>query len=406
MLKEAFDQLLDQLFAHQFPAHPRFDVEVKQAGLKKVHAVLDEAASVEGGRVLVTDRAVRQLVRSIANPLQLGTMGETHFVLGHHWRQHFDRLHAAHGGPMTVAKLRAWMDEPQAMGLAKEVGNLVILTFSAQTNRSFFLHGARVVPTLDSLADELELREEALPSATDWKEAIQRSQRLFGLVPAETLNAANVAALISQLRARSNTVKPAVDGLCRSLPEKLRNFGIDASSSDRLTTTRSAQGLLTKLTEGSDDQLITLLANADIRTSDTAMSQTIGKAGIIDECVRTTDWELFDAVRKLTDGRKAAAENIIARVIEALTVDEHATAMKPAIDMARREALQLLTVVPPPPPPPPPPPRSKVIDHGVKHNLSRAAAEDELSSIGRRLSEDLDYRLDIDWKITKGDKGQ
>src|SRR5439155_14599233 len=99
------------------------------------------------------------------------------------------------------------------------------------------------------------------------------------------------------------------------------------------------EALIAGVIAGSDDQLVTVLANAQVRTSDTAMSQTIGKAGLLDEIIRTTGWELFDAIGKLTDERKTAAASIIACVGEVLIADEHAIAMKPAIDEARRKAL-------------------------------------------------------------------
>jgi hypothetical protein len=35
-LNGAFENLLDQLYSHQFPAHPKFDTEIKIAALKKI----------------------------------------------------------------------------------------------------------------------------------------------------------------------------------------------------------------------------------------------------------------------------------------------------------------------------------------------------------------------------------
>ena len=51
------------------------------------------------------DGQVRSVVRGIAYPLNLGEMGETHFVLRDTWKQRFLQQHAADGGPLTVAKL-------------------------------------------------------------------------------------------------------------------------------------------------------------------------------------------------------------------------------------------------------------------------------------------------------------
>ena len=97
------------------------------------------------------------MVRGIAYPLNLGEMGETHFVLRDTWKQRFLQQHAAEGGPLTVAKLRRWTDTPEARGLPEDVQNLLVLTFAWQTGRSFFLHGGPYEGTVESISDEVEL---------------------------------------------------------------------------------------------------------------------------------------------------------------------------------------------------------------------------------------------------------
>src|SRR5437016_11408771 len=43
-LRGALDQILDQALADDFPAHPRFEAEVKTSNLRKVHDVVSQAA--------------------------------------------------------------------------------------------------------------------------------------------------------------------------------------------------------------------------------------------------------------------------------------------------------------------------------------------------------------------------
>ena len=71
---------------------------------------------------------------------------------------------------------------------------------AASTNRRFTLRGGPIEPTIDSVSDELELREQALPNATDWDTALQRAASLFGLTLAQTLNAANVGRLVDEVK--------------------------------------------------------------------------------------------------------------------------------------------------------------------------------------------------------------
>ncbi|MEJ7636622.1 MAG: hypothetical protein WKF75_01200, partial [Singulisphaera sp.] len=158
-LGEALEHLLDQALAHQFPKHPRFGQEIKPGkDLRQVLEVCREAARTPDG--FVEDKAVRQKLKNVCNPLELGQMSETHFVLGNSWKNHFNRLLAGSEQPHpTAADLRRWMDQPEERGLPREVQNLLILVYADQTNRSFVRYGGNYTPTLEDLPNELELLE-------------------------------------------------------------------------------------------------------------------------------------------------------------------------------------------------------------------------------------------------------
>jgi hypothetical protein len=87
--KSAFESLLGQLFAHQYPAHPEFDTEIKPSVIKKVWPEVQKAIEAPGQRGLVQDTATRKLVRAVVNPCQLGQMGETHLLIEPHWHSRF-----------------------------------------------------------------------------------------------------------------------------------------------------------------------------------------------------------------------------------------------------------------------------------------------------------------------------
>src|SRR4030095_1842604 len=107
---------------------------------------------------------------------------------------HFLRKQAEEGATsLTVRSLRAWIDQPEAMGLPREVENLVILSFALQSNLTFYLYGAPVQPQLEQLDNGLELRAQPLPSAAVWQEATQRAEAILGMSSSLLLNAANVA---------------------------------------------------------------------------------------------------------------------------------------------------------------------------------------------------------------------
>src|SRR5690606_21489271 len=138
--------------------------EVRRPALRRVLDVVRQATQARDGRVEV-ERSAREEVRRIAVPLQLGDMGETHFVLRDEWKSRFLRKQAEEEvTSLTVRRLRAWMDQPAAMGLPKDLQNLVILGFAWQCDLSFSLYGNPVEPQLDNLDDDLELRQQPLPS--------------------------------------------------------------------------------------------------------------------------------------------------------------------------------------------------------------------------------------------------
>lgn len=409
-LKDAFEALLEQLFAHQFPAHPLFDAEIKTTVLKKILPDLERAIEAPNHRILVEDRAQRQLIRSIANPLRLGEMGETHFVLGQHWKAHFAQSQAREGCPYSVKKLREWINQPNAMGLPTEVQNLIIQIFAGQTNRTFVFRGAPYQPTLESIQDDAELREQTLPPTADWERAVARAGSLFGLTPAVTLNAANTTRLAEMLQTAARDLRDPVNGFATGLTQRIAAYAPGHSGPNRLTTVRSAVALLASLTSAPADQVISALAAATVETSEAAMGQLFARARLLDETLRNSGWQLFEAISELSDQRKAAAAAIGVRIAEVLLADEHAISLQPALKEQETKALKLLTAVQPQPTPPvatPPAPapladpKEIVVSEDSRTNLDAGAARDVLSRLRQTLDEDASTRLTITWRLVK-----
>lgn len=409
-LRESFINLLDQLFSHRYPAHPMFETEVKLPVLKKVEVELARAMEDKDHRVHVADRSTRQLTRAIVNPLKLGNMGETHLALENHWRTHFLQRQAAEGegGSITVAKLRKWIDDPMPMGLPTDIQNLIVQTFAALTNRSFYLNNGPYSPTLENTPNELELREQTLPEEADWKEAVRRAGLFFGLTVAESLNAGNVAKLKELLLTEAGQRKKWVQDYASNLATRWRSIAPVGEASDRLQTADGVAALLVAMTMPNAN-VIKTLAGAAIATTDAAYGQTIGKAQSLDETVKTADWDLFSAVFALQDHRKTAAKAMHDRLIEILKSDEQAIGLNAALAEQKGKALKLLTEAPPVPPPippvapPPEPPKPgvRLVQQGAKDDLPVSAALASLEEIRTELGKDTDYRLTISWKITR-----
>lgn len=424
--KEAFNALLGQLFAHQYPAHPEFDTDIKPAVIRKIWPEVQRAIEAPDRRGLVQDSATRRLVRSIVNPCQLGQMGETHLLIEDHWRSRFAQSHAREGGGvMTVAKLRSWINMPNPMGLPLELQNLIILSYAALTNRRFILRGGQVEPTTDSLADELELREQALPDAAHWATAVTRAASLFGLTVPQTLNAGNVGRLVDDVRREAGAKREAVGKLVVTVRDRAARY--DASMDGRVRTCESAQALLASLQAATDAELVQTLANATVQTSEAAVGRCMGQAQNVVDALNNAKWSIFDAIRNLPDHRQSAAASILMRLKEALGSEEHVIPLKSKLEELERDTVQLLTVAAPLAPPAtapissggslPPLPVAPVtapfsgtgtapaapvfVEEAQEVDLNSEAAASVLKSLQERLQSDSELELSLSWRLAR-----
>ncbi|MEQ9408742.1 MAG: phage resistance protein [Fuerstiella sp.] len=417
----ALQHLLSQALESEYPGAPDFEAEIKSSNLKKVYTVVSEATQAADGRVLV-DKPLRPLLRHIANPLLLGEMGHdaTHFVLGHHWRNHFNRKAAETGASMTVEKLREWIDQPRAMGLPKDVQNLVIVAFAEQTNRTFMRHGAPVDGSLTSLPNDCELREQRLPEQAQWDIAVLRAGSIFGEAPSPLLKASNVTSLAAGVKQKAADHRTGCQGYCQRLKDRLSTLGIDTASTDRMKTASATYSLVERLYGLDADDVIAAVATADVATTESAMGECLGKAAQLSGTIEGTNWEIFEAIANLNDEFKARAESIRALVREALVSDEHVIALGPALKAAQSKALRLITdtakppgpgptPVPDPGPKPPQPvpdTTKRIVDQGSRENLDLTATKELVASLDGKLGDGQQIRLNVSWVIEEGGGGQ
>jgi hypothetical protein len=422
--KSAFESLLSQLFAHQYPAHPEFDTEIKPVVIRKIWPEVQKAIESPGQRGLVQDAGLRKLVRSVVNPCQLGQMAETHLLIEPHWQSRFSQAHARDGGgPITVAKLRQWIDTPVPMGLPLELQNLIILAFAASTSRRFTMRGGPYEPSVDSMPDELELREQSLPSAGEWQLALQRASSLFGLTLGQTLNAANVGKLVDEIKLKVGEKRDAVTRLVVQVRDRAGRYAGGAAGA-RQQTAESAQSLLAALASAADSEVVAVLAGADLQTSEAAVGRALGQAKACADALELGSyWQLFDVVLKLSDNRADAAQVIGRRLAEVLTSDEHVLALKGRLDELHRDAMALLAAaapapapaavpapvpgVPVPAPAPvmiPPVPANlapEVVAEKQQLNLTAAEAVAALEELKARVTSERDLELTLSWRLQR-----
>lgn len=422
-LRQALEKLGEQMFELQFPEHPQFSVDIKGGVLKRVLEWLQRAARDEMHRVVV-DKERRREVREIVEPLKLGTMGEDALVLSETWRNHFDRYAAQQKGePITVGRLRAWTDRPNPRGLPAEVQNLLILSYAEQTKRRFFHHGGGVNATLDRLDDELELRDQPLPSEAQWQAARTRAEQAFGAVVPELLGAANVGELIEKVRKELAAHLPACRHLIKELRERLEAEGLAAESTPRWRTAQAVVTLGDALQQANDDVFVERLAAATAPAPWSVLGTSLKQAEAVRQALEETRWTTLETAWSLAAPNAAAAAVLRQKLRDALAHDEQAQGLPGALREIEAEASALIrkavkassppsgptapptgpTSVPPVAPPAPTPGR-KLVDAGERKELSASEVRSLLDAIAKQL-EGGRRRAAIQWRIEEETRG-
>ena len=417
-LRDAFRNLLESMCAGQYPAHPDFGAPVKPPSLRRVHEQVQRALQEPGGRVAV-DRPLRPLMTQIAVPLQLGRMGETHFVLGRHWFNHFDRLEP----PLTVAGLAARIDEPRRMGLPEAVRNLVILLYADQANLAFRRGGVPCAPTLDDLSADLALCAEALPTPSAWDAARQCAAAVFEITASPLLNASNASALAARLdEAAANAA--ACDALVDRLESLGATYALDDGAARRLRTARAARSLVRALKGADAGTRIERLAREEAAgTSLEAMGVSFRKAADVVDALRRTKWALFDAIADSADSRADEAARLRRELSAALAADEYAVGLAVRLSELEDQAVRLLAApgfrpqpVDPGPAPgprpgsgpvPSPPPGVREgplveVEEGSYPGLDREGLRKAAKELEARLEKDPAGRIEITWRLRRG----
>ncbi len=405
-LRAAFEHLLGQLLTSQYPAHPEFAVEADKIGvLRRVHEGVASALQDPEGRVPI-ERSRRAEMLGVAVPLRLGTMGETHFVIGRTWFDHFDRRVKT---PITVAKLRAAIDEPTPMGLPVTVQNLLLLVYADQANLSFRRHGGPWKAALESLPDDVELRPEELPSPEAWTAAAERAGKIFGIAASPLRSASNASELSDALDEKARACLADATGLWERLAELTREFGIEATAAARLQTAEAVLSLLRSIEGARGRARVEALAQAPIATSLDAMGMSYRKAAEMREALERTKWELFDAVKSIGPEGADAAGALRAELAEALAHDEYAVAIAAKLSALESRAIRLLTQRSDSAPAGAPSPSSAAAPssaeparrHGHREGVDRRGLDALARELAAELEADADLRLDLEWKLVR-----
>jgi hypothetical protein len=350
-------------------------------------------------------------------------MGEQYFVLEKTWQTHFNRqLAAANKKDPTAAELRRWMDLPRERGLAPEVGNLLILAFAEQTNRSFSLRGRPSTPTLDHLPDEAELKLQSLPTEEQWDEARRRAKEIFGVGGFESaiLTASNVAVLTGKIRdvldlagkatRPEMTARDASRELVREIAGALAHLGLAEAEIEkvpRCRTARAVEAMIKGLVDNDTTLSVLHLVGTSLDTSASAMGRSLANMADIVGSLRSLTWDLFDGVARLDDDRAAESRALLTMLREALEADEYVIPIGPKLEEARTKAIRLLAARRPSPPVRVDrKPRTDGVQAGTWKTIQDGASsitpenwEEEIASLASLVKAGGKRRLTLNWSL-------
>ena len=369
-LAAAFGNLVDQAFTATYPGHPRFepgDVEVTVRDLAAVYAHVERAVADQDGRVRLEGDI--PAVRRVANALQVGMAGETHFLFGDDrfgpWGAEFERAAARDGvqpqDPVTVGQVRGWIDAMRPeLGLRDEVADLIVLAWAALRQRAWYQHGAPIpAPRPGAARPDMQLRPEPLPTPADWQAATSRAEVLFGIRANPYLTAAGVGEFTENLRGHLDTVADPAAVLVLRVELAYRHLGLAADRPGRLATARAGAALVEALRRASSRvHLVETLARTELPATNTAVANSLSRAQAVASAVDAFRWDRLAPLRAAenqADERGRTAASTLKTLREAVAADEFATRLGPVLVGHRRRDLRLASAGQPAEPVQPPP---------------------------------------------------
>ena len=426
-LAAAFGNLVDQAFTATYPGHPRFepgDTEVTVRDLAAVYAHVERAVADPERRVRLEGDITA--VRRVANALQVGMAGETHYLFGDDrfpWGAEFERAAARAAAqpqdPVTVGQIRGWLDAMRPeLGLRDEVADLIVLAWAALRQRAWYQHGAPIpAPRPGTTRPDMELRPEPLPVSADWDVATSRAEVLFGIRANPYLTAAGLAEFTESLRARLDVVADSAMALVPRVELAYRNLDLPADRPGRLATARAGAALVEALRRaGGRVHLVETLARTALPASATAVANSLTRAQAVASAVDAFHWDRLGPLRaaeKQDDDRGRGAARALTALREAVGADEFATKLGSALSTADDAVFEWLSAgqrVEPVPPPPvyrpddvpiyvPPSPLPSSGRAGRTTLAKGAPAREVLGPLQAFLDAHRDEQVVVEWRV-------
>ena len=146
------------------------------------------------------------------------------------------------------------------------------------------------------------------------------------------LSAGNVSALSTDVKKIADQARRPCDTYRQKLHDRMTCTGLAPEGTDRLKTAAGhAEARRARLSGRAGQRGRAAGPGRRSPPARPAMGECRSKAAELEGNLETAGWEIFEAIGKLDDERKATAEAILADVRQALAADEHVTALAPAL---------------------------------------------------------------------------
>ena len=282
---------------------------------------------------------------------------------------------------------------------------------------SFTLQGGPSEASLTRLENALVLVREAPPDEAEWGPAVQRAGRIFGVAVSQLRTAGNAAILGEKVKDVAASAATEARAYATALRDRLRQLDVAERDSSRLQTARAASSLLDAIAQADPRAVVTILAEAEIPTSERAVGECVRGARAWAESLQGDFWSLVSRVAGLAGDIRERARPILDDVRQALTHDAHvsAAALQEVISTATPRLLDVLVpqAAPSAPPQPAPQPatvpqptpqaparpggRPTVPAEGREERLSPSSAADRIAAI-QAAHPDAEIEVSIHWK--------
>ncbi|WP_306316462.1 MULTISPECIES: DUF6079 family protein [unclassified Streptomyces] len=299
--RDAIRDIVGKMLAWQYPAHPDLGAQaVTPAQARTVLGYVSGAAGTRESKAEVA-RGDQALMRTVAQPLKLGTMGESYFTLGDYWRDHFNRL--AKNDPTAdigYASLTTWMDEPQRMGLPTHLQQLVAAAYGEMEDRVWVIGGAPVADLKPGeIKDGWALRRQPLPSETDWETARERYAKIFGEKAPVQLRGRIVNSFAELVRTHVDNLLPFNRELVGELERRTDFLGLDDTAvTGRLHTAHRGLALLEELHAEKGrgaKRVVEALAAFDLgELTPERLGSSVTTARVVASALQNASWDVLE----------------------------------------------------------------------------------------------------------------